>query len=175
MLFSCTICLYYLLSRRNLYLHCSLCGHRSAFCCDPYSPGQPWHNILQENKQTTIRSKKSTNSTKQVFLIKEDKFVHFFIFFFFRYGQPDLLNNNDNLLRDLLSTRNKGVDENSRNILNQTNPLSGHMVQPLFPSPPLEISRRSSLLSFFQDTKWTMLMSNELHDLCLTGIDIPDI
>ena len=39
MLFSCTICLYYLLSRRNLYIHCSLCGHRSAFCCDPYSPG----------------------------------------------------------------------------------------------------------------------------------------
>ena len=39
MLFSYTICLYYLLSRRNLYIHCSLCGHRSAFCCDPYSPG----------------------------------------------------------------------------------------------------------------------------------------
>jgi hypothetical protein len=75
-----------------------------------------------------------------------------FYFFFFRYGQSDLLNNNDNLLRDLLSTRNKGVDENSRNILNQTNPLSGQLIQPLFPSHPLEISRRSSLLSFFQDT-----------------------
>jgi hypothetical protein len=76
----------------------------------------------------------------------------FISIFFVRFGQPDLLNNNDNLLRDLLSTKNKGVDENSRNILNQTNPLSGPMVQPLFPSPPLEISRRSSLLSFFQDT-----------------------
>jgi hypothetical protein len=76
----------------------------------------------------------------------------YFYFFFFRFCQPDLVNNNDNLLRDLLSTRNKGVDENSRNLLNQTNPLSGHLVQPLFPSPPLEISRRSSLLSFFQDT-----------------------
>ena len=104
----------------------------------------------------------------------ENLFISLYLFFC-RFGQPDLLNNNDNLLRDLLSTRNKGVDENSRNILNQTNPLSGHMVQPLFPSPPLEISRISSLLSFFQDTKWTMLMSNELHDLCLTGIDIPDI
>ena len=51
-----------------------------------------------------------------------------------------------------MSTRNKGVDENSRNILNQTNPLSGQVIQPLFPSPPLGISRRSSLLSFFQDT-----------------------
>merc|ERR1712106_1198244 len=39
-----------------------------------------------------------------------------------RFSQPDLLNNNDNLIRDLLSTRNKGVDENSRNILNQTTP-----------------------------------------------------
>ena len=67
-------------------------------------------------------------------------------------ASPGVGNNNDNLLRDLLSTRNKGVDDNSRNILNQTNPLSGHLVQPLFPSPPLEISRRSSLLSFFQDT-----------------------
>jgi hypothetical protein len=73
--------------------------------------------------------------------------------FFSRFGQPDLLNNNDNLLRDLLSTINKWVDENSRNILNQNNPLSGQLVQPLFPSLPQgEISRRSSLLSFFQDT-----------------------
>ena len=72
---------------------------------------------------------------------------------FFRFGQPDLLNNNDNLLRDLLSTRIKGVDENSRNILNLNNPLSGQLVQPMFPTiPPDELSRRSSLLSFFQDT-----------------------
>ena len=51
-----------------------------------------------------------------------------------------------------MSTRNKGVDENSRNILNQANPLPSNLAQPLYPSHPLELSRRSSLLSFFQDT-----------------------
>merc|ERR1719244_949118 len=63
-----------------------------------------------------------------------------------RFGQPDLLNNNENLLRDLLSTKNKGVEGDSVNILHPT-------VQPLhhIPDHPLELSRRSSLLSFFQD------------------------
>ena len=62
------------------------------------------------------------------------------------------MNNNDNLLRDLLSTRNKGVDENSRNILNQNNPRPTNLAQPLYPTHPLDLSSRSSLLSFFQDT-----------------------
>ena len=33
----CKIGLYYIYSRTNLYIPCSLRGHWSALCCDPYS------------------------------------------------------------------------------------------------------------------------------------------
>ena len=55
---------------------------------------------------------------------------------FCRHGGPDILNNQDRLLQDLMSTRIKGVDGDTKL---QPNPVH----------PGVEISPRSSLRSFF--------------------------
>ena len=54
-----------------------------------------------------------------------------------RYGGQDLLNNEDKLFQDLMCTRHKGVNDMT-------------VAEP--PMKPIQLSRRSSLRSFFPDS-----------------------
>ena len=67
---------------------------------------------------------------------------------FFRFGGPDLLNNEEKLYQDLLFTKHKGVNDTGAVGAFQNVPNNFNIDHPV---KPIQLSPRSSLRSFFQD------------------------
>ena len=92
---------------------------------------------------------------------------------FSRYGGPDLLNNEEKLYQDLLFTKHKGVNdirvvEAFQNVPNNFNNIE-------HPVKPIQLSRRSSLRSFFPDfgieqelldSKTAAVLYSQYLDMC---------
>ena len=89
-------------------------------------------------KQTLSRNNLCLKATNRHDLIANsfNKGHHYF----FRFGGQDFMNNEDVLIKDLISTRYKGVEEQKF--------LKDHTLM----LPPVQLSPRSSLRSFFCDT-----------------------
>ena len=71
-----------------------------------------------------------------MFILNINQYVFVLFVHNFRHGGPDILNNQDRLLQDLMSTKIKGVEADAKL---HPNPIH----------PGVEISPRSSLRSFF--------------------------
>ena len=84
-----------------------------------------------------------------------------------RYGGPGLLNNEDKLLWDLISTKNKGVNDNMAGLVGYQS--SPNNLEP--PLEPVQLSPRDSLRSFFQDLGSKELNKQQKSATILTALD----